>query len=234
MNPIDPTNAAETARAVKSAPVTSPGSVRRSTSFTQFAVAMAKVQSEIEDPTKNKKADAGVRGSYRYADLPTVLDVVRPALSRNGFAFMQLPCELDGQPALTTLLVHASGDWLETTVYLRAVKYDPQGIGSALTYARRYAILAVCGIAADDDDDGKAACQPAKSQPAAQQPQAVSDSAKEIAAAFDAAKSRADGVVPSKRYGDALDAGHVSDADKAFIEAAGKRFGTRFPAPAKA
>lgn len=233
MNSIDPTNAAETARTVKSTPVTGPGSVRRSTSFTQFAVAMAKVQSEIEDPTKNKRADAGGRGSYRYADLPTVLDVVRPALSRNGFALMQLPCELEGQTALTTLLVHASGDWLETTVYLRAVKADPQGIGSALTYARRYAILAVCGIAADDDDDGKAASTPAK-QPAAQQPQAVSDSAKEIAAAFDAAKSRADGVVPSKRYGDAIDAGHVSDADKALIETAGKRFGTRFPAPAKA
>ncbi len=75
MNPINSTNAVEVARTVKDTPVLSAGSVRRSTSIQQFASAMVKVQKSIDDPTKNKKADAGAR-QYRYADLVTVLEVV--------------------------------------------------------------------------------------------------------------------------------------------------------------
>lgn len=161
---INSSNAAEVARTVAGGAVVGPATVRRSPSITALAGAMVKVQSEIEDPTKNKRADAGTK-VYRYADLPTVLDAVRPVLARHGLAVMQFPCELDGHAALMTLLVHGtSGEWVETVARLREVKNDPQAIGSAQTYTRRYALLALCGVAADDDDDGKAGSTPARRQ----------------------------------------------------------------------
>lgn len=236
MIPVTEKNATEVAKAVKEHPVQSPGTVRRSLSITQLAMAMVAVQKQIEDPTKNKKADAGTRGSYRYADLPTVLDVARPALVANGFAVMQFPCELDDAPALTTLLIHSSGEWVETTAKIRPVDPKPQNVGSALTYARRYALLALCGIAADDDDDGKAAGQPRPQQ--AQQPRPApvpADYAKRIVAALANAKSRAEGGPIWNEFDGFVKAGRVSAEDKAAIDAAFKEFGTRFPAqsPAK-
>jgi len=125
MNPVNERNAVEVAKTVRDGAVVGPSTVRRSLSVTQLAAALVKVQQSIEDPTKNKKAEAGTRGSYRYADLPTVLDAVRPVLTANGFAVSQLPCECDGEPSLTTLVVHTSGEWLETTIKLRPTAQRP-------------------------------------------------------------------------------------------------------------
>lgn len=233
MNPINEKNAVEVARAVKDSPIQSAGTVRRSLSITQLAAAMVAVQKQIEDPTKNKRADAGTRGSYRYADLPTVLDVVRPALVANGFAVLQFPCELDDAPALTTLLIHSCGEWVETTAKIRPVDPRPQNVGSAITYARRYALLALCGIAADDDDDARAASQP-KVQPPAQPaktatPPLPADYAKQIVARLDAAKSRVDGGPIWNQYDADCRLGKVSASDRAAIDAAFRLFGERFP-----
>lgn len=228
MVPIDTKNAAEAAASVKATPVLSPGSVRRSTTIQQFAAAMVKVQKQIEDPQKNKQAGSGtgVGRVYRYADLVTVLDAVRPALTGNGFAVMQFPCELDGEPALTTQIIHESGEWVETTAKLRPKATDPQSVGSALTYARRYALLALCGIAADDDDDGRAASQPKAAQ---QKPAQPTDWAIQFAKAVDAATTREQGEKLWREHDANVKADKVHPVEKALIDAAFTRFGTRCP-----
>ncbi len=233
MIPVNSQNAEQVAKTVKDTPVCSAGSVRRSLSITNLASAMVAVQKQIEDPVKNKRADAGRAGSYRYADLPTVLDVVRPALTANGFAVMQFPCELEGEPALTTVLIHTSGEWIETTVKIRPADNRPQAIGSAQTYARRYALLALCGIAADDDDDGRAASKPAQQQRPAQQPATPTDWGKEFVKRVDAAQSRDHS---GRLWGEdeaETKLGNVSAADKGVIDEAFKRLGQRFPKPAE-
>ena len=95
----------------------------------------------------------------RYADLATVLDAILPALNGAGISLMQAPGgDAHGNVTLTTTLLHESGEWMESTLTMRPTKADPQGVGSAITYARRYAALAVAG-AAPEDDDGNSASQ---------------------------------------------------------------------------
>lgn len=156
MNEVNAQNACEVARTVKGGAVVGPGTVRRSPSVGALATELAKAQAEMKNPPKDS---VNPHFKSRYADLATVRDTVVPVLARHGLAVLQLPCEMDGEPALTTLLVHTSGEWVETTIKLRPGKSDPQGVGSALTYARRYALQAVAGVAAEDDDDGHAGSQ---------------------------------------------------------------------------
>jgi len=95
----------------------------------------------------------------KYADLATVLDAVLPALNGAGISLLQAPGgDGEGNVTLTTTLLHESGEWMESTLTMRPTKSDPQGVGSAITYARRYAALAVAG-AAPEDDDGNSASQ---------------------------------------------------------------------------
>ena len=95
----------------------------------------------------------------KYADLPTVIDAIKPALNDAGIAFVQSasPSEA-GTLALTTRLIHVSGEWIEDTAITPLVKQDPQSYGSAITYLRRYSLAAMTGLY-QDDDDGHAASQ---------------------------------------------------------------------------
>ena len=95
----------------------------------------------------------------RYADLASVVKAAQPILAKHGLAVSQHPTVLDGEPALTTYLMHSSGQVLSSTMRLCAAKNDPQGQGAAITYARRFAYQAVLGLVADDDDDGNKATQ---------------------------------------------------------------------------
>jgi hypothetical protein len=88
----------------------------------------------------------------KYADLGSVLDACQGALHSNGFAIMQ-PCGKDEQGAyVETALAHESGDIFASRVYLVIGKNDMQGVGSAITYARRYGLLGMAGLAPEDDD----------------------------------------------------------------------------------
>ena len=162
MNIVDEQTCVETARTVKGGCVVGRSTVRRSPSIKELAAALAKAQAELRNPPKDS---VNPHFKSRYADLATVRDAVIPVLARHGLAVLQLPCEMDDAPSLTTLLMHTSGEWVETCVKLRPAKLDPQGIGSALTYHRRYDLQSLAGVAADDDDDGNAASQPARQQP---------------------------------------------------------------------
>lgn len=234
MNVVNEKNAAEVARAVKDGSFVGPASVRRSPSFAELAKAMNKVQAEIEDPSKSKTADAGRRGTYRYADLPGVLDVVRPEMAKNGLAVVQCPCEYDDAPALLTLLLHTSGEWLETTIKLRPVQFDPQAVGSALTYARRYALLSMFGIAAEDDD-GHAASHPHRQQAQPARPEVQKHSLRDgFAAWFAEAQSRERVATLTADVGRAKKAGDLTQEDCDFLRPLAEAALARFPVPVKA
>jgi len=96
----------------------------------------------------------------RYADLAACVEAVIEGLNANGIMLMQ-PChESDSGVTVETLFIHESGETMSAgKLHVPASKQDPQGYGSALTYARRYSLMAACGIA-PEDDDGNAASKP--------------------------------------------------------------------------
>lgn len=100
------------------------------------------------------KREGGADYSYSYAPLSEVLGAVRPALSKHGLAVMQFPLTRQGSVLVRTLLGHKSGAWMRNDLAVGCVSTDPKDIGSAITYARRYAAQAILGIAPDVDDDG--------------------------------------------------------------------------------
>lgn len=126
--------------------------MNKSESIQNLAAALAKFQEEIKNPANS--ADNPFFKS-KYAPLNDVLNLVRPILTKHGLSVLQSPSG-DGQNIIvTTLLLHSSGEWIETEpLVLKADKPTAQGAGSAITYARRYAISAVLGISSEDDDDG--------------------------------------------------------------------------------
>jgi len=121
-----------------------------------FAIAFIAAQKATEAV---KKASTNPAFKSRYADLAVVVEAVIPALNESGIAVIQSP-SFDGDlVSVTTVLLHESGSSVTGTLSMRPTKMDPQGVGSAITYARRYALLAMAG-AAPEDDDGQAASQP--------------------------------------------------------------------------
>jgi len=107
-----------------------------------------------------KKDSSNLHFNSQYASLAAVLEVVRPALNAAGVVLLQPTCEApQGQVGVRTTLVHAeSGEEFSTVITVAMAKSDAQGQGSALTYARRYALLGLLGLA-PEDDDGEGACQ---------------------------------------------------------------------------
>jgi hypothetical protein len=93
----------------------------------------------------------------QYADLASCVEAVMDGLNQNGIAMIQQCSESDTGVIVETVFIHESGEMLNCgKLHVPAVKHDPQGYGSALTYARRYSLMAACGIA-PEDDDGNAA-----------------------------------------------------------------------------
>ncbi len=226
MNIVNEANAVEVAKTVKSGCVVGPSTVRRSPSLGAYAVALAKAQGEMKNPPKDS---VNPHFKSRYADLATVRDCVIPILSKHGLAVMQLPCECEGRPALTTILIHSSGEWVETTIQLRC-KEDPQGIGSGLTYARRYALQAIAGIAADDDDDGNAAGRAGNHTQQHQRPQpTVADRCID---AISKVTSRDALTGIYRQYEADREDGVFTDAEKNALDLAFKAAGKKFPPPA--
>lgn len=134
-----------------------------------LASAMAKAFAAIESATKGA---ANPHLKSKYADLGAVIEAVKPALVANDLFFTQQPQPCDDGVSVRTVLHHISGDSLDLgTLYVPANKKDAQGFGSALTYARRYALLTAFGVPTEDDD-GNAASQrnQARPEPAAEPP----------------------------------------------------------------
>lgn len=108
-----------------------------------------------------KKAATNPHFKSKYADLAQVVETVTPALNEAGVGVLQFP-SFDGDlVGVTTTLLHETGASVTGTLHLRPTKNDPQGCGSAITYARRYALLAIAGCAPEDDDGNAASQRPA-------------------------------------------------------------------------
>jgi len=116
--------------------------------------ALAKAQGKIENALKDKK-NPFFKSSY--ADLASVWDACRTPLSTNGLAIIQTVEGTREGMFLNTWLGHSSGQWMTSKLPMIVMKQDPQSVGSAITYARRYALSALVGICPDEDDDGEKA-----------------------------------------------------------------------------
>ena len=120
-----------------------------------LASAMAAAFAEIEGATKSA---TNPHFKSKYADLGTVIDAIKPALIRHGLFFTQRPQPHDHGICVETVVGHAGGEELSLgTLFVPANKQDAQGFGSALTYARRYALVTAFGVPVEDDDGHAAA-----------------------------------------------------------------------------
>lgn len=134
-----------------------------------IASAIVKAQRAF-GPALKDKTNPAFRS--KYADLGACIEAVIDALNASGIALIQMQHPHEGGVCVETVFVHESGEQLSAgKLTVPAAKQDPQGYGSALTYARRYSLMAACGIA-PEDDDGNAASKPrAPSAPPAPPPQ---------------------------------------------------------------
>ncbi len=134
------------------------GYIRYSAQRNELFAALAKAQAKFE---MAEKAGANPHFKSRYATLASVVEAAREPLAEHGLCVMQLPGNAGiGNIAVTTILGHASGQWLESVLYVAPVKFDAQSAGSVITYLRRYALMSVLGIAPEDDDGEAAVARP--------------------------------------------------------------------------
>lgn len=126
--------------------------MNKSESIGNLATALAQFQGEIKNPS-NTATNPFFKS--KYSPLDTVLNTVRPILSKYGLSIIQAPSGDGEHIIVATTLLHSSGEWMEfPNLVLKADKATAQGAGSAITYARRYALSAILGISSEDDDDG--------------------------------------------------------------------------------
>ncbi len=130
--------------------------MQTSEQINEIAAALAKAQGEIKGAAKDS---TNPHFKSRYADLASVWDACRAALSKNGLSVVQIPDTTSDGVFLYTTIAHSSGQWFRGVMPVRPVQDTPQGLGSALTYARRYSLASMVGVAPDDDDDGNAASE---------------------------------------------------------------------------
>jgi len=124
-----------------------------STDINEIASALAKAQGAMDNASKDRSNPAF---KSKYADLASVRDATSGPLSANGIAVLQAAATTAEGVTVETRFVHTSGQWFACTVGAVPKAYDPQSIGSAITYLRRYGLMSMAGIA-PEDDDGNAA-----------------------------------------------------------------------------
>lgn len=141
--------------------------MRMSESVKEIAPALIAAQKEIV-PVKRDKTNPFFKSSY--VGLDTVLPEALRILNGHDLALIQTVGGADGGgTTLSTTILHSSGEWISDTQPLLLAKEDPQGQGSAITYARRYGLMSALGIVGEEDDDGNVATTAARRAPAARQ-----------------------------------------------------------------
>lgn len=150
--------------------------MKHSPEINEIAPALVAAQKEFPSINKSKHVSAGAR-SYKYAPLDEILEAVTPALNSQNIAVIQgHDADYDGL-VITTTLLHKSGQWINSSLRMTPKAHDPQSMGSAITYGRRYDLLAILGICPDEDDDAQAAMPQTEpvQQKQYQKPQAVQE-----------------------------------------------------------
>lgn len=125
----------------------------QSDNINELALALSKAQAENGTVAKDAK-----NPFYKnnYATLAQVWETVRPILTSHGLSVVQMPSHDENGYYVESMLIHSSGQWIKSKTYMKPVKDDPQGIGSLISYARRYALQSLVMVC-PDDDDGEAA-----------------------------------------------------------------------------
>lgn len=122
--------------------------------YEALAQAQADFPAITRDRTVRVQTKAGGSYTFAYAPLASILAVVTPVLSKHGLAVTQLLTATDdGRPAIRTMLLHQAGGSLDGCLPIKTDGLDPQALGSLVTYVRRYALVAMLGIASEEDDD---------------------------------------------------------------------------------
>lgn len=116
----------------------------------KLSAALSKVQAQLK-PAKENAKNPFFKSTY--ADLGSVWDSARDLLSANGLAVIQMPT---GGGAVMTMMTHSSGEWISSEFEVPVAKRDAHGVGSAISYARRYALASFVGVVTGDDDGSEA------------------------------------------------------------------------------
>ena len=143
--------------------------MNKSETIGQLALALSKAQGQMKFAAKDA---ANPFFKSKYADLASVIEAIKVPLSANGIAFVQATDFEDSAVIVETILLHESGEWISGKLRMHPTKNDPQGVGSAVTYAKRYGLQALAGVPSDDDDgnaatglQGAPAAKPAPAKP---------------------------------------------------------------------
>ena len=130
--------------------------MNKSESITKLTLALSKFQGEVKNPPNS--ADNPYFKS-KYAPLDVVINTVKPVLAKYGLSYIQMPGG-DGEHVTCSTILMCEGEWIESDVLvLKADKITAQGAGAAITYARRFQLTAMLGLAGEEDDDGES-CTP--------------------------------------------------------------------------
>ena len=126
--------------------------MKMSETIAELATALSIAQGQIEDAAKTVKNEFY---KSKYADLASVRAAVRQPFADNGLSVVQFPRTVAGGVEVETMLLHKSGEYMAETLFM-PVKHEPHPIGSGISYARRYALMSIANLAADDDDGNAA------------------------------------------------------------------------------
>lgn len=126
--------------------------MKKSDTIAELAKALAAFQGEVKQPLKDK---TNPYFKSTYVDLTGVVDAITKVAPKHGLSFIQYPVNQDNKVGVVTILMHSSGEWIETEpIFAQPAKQDAQSTGSVITYLKRYSLSAVFGITSDEDDDG--------------------------------------------------------------------------------
>lgn len=126
----------------------------KSEQINELANALSKAQAEMRGASKD---GLNPHRKSKYATLDSIWDACREPLSKNGLSISQLISQEGESVFLTTMLMHASGQWIDSIVPVTNGKAGPQELGASLTYMRRYSLAAIAGVTVGEDDDGEEA-----------------------------------------------------------------------------
>lgn len=142
--------------------------MQKSESIAELAKALAAFHLEVKQPLKDK---ANPFFKSKYVPLENVVEAITDIAPKHGLSFMQYPINQENKVGIVTILIHSSGEYIETEpIFAQPSKNDPQATGSVITYLKRYSLSAVFGITSDEDDDGNSATFGASQQKQQSQP----------------------------------------------------------------
>ena len=149
--------------------------MNKSESIAELAKALAAFQGEVKQPMKDRDNPFF---KSKYVPLENVVEAITNIAPKHGLSFIQYPINQESKVGIVTILMHSSGEYLETQpIFAKPAKDDAQATGSVITYLKRYALSAVFGITSDEDDDGNAATNQTKQQNNQQQQRQQSSNA---------------------------------------------------------